>query len=166
MTHTDRTLVLLRHAKSDWSVAGPDTRRPLAARGRRQAPEAGHWLAANLPGVDLGVISPAVRARETWELISAELAPAKAVVENKMYVASAAELLEVIWGLPDDAATVVLVGHNPGMEELVWQLAGGYVPMKTSALAVFGVAGSWASVARGSVTLRAAGRPPEDTSPR
>ncbi len=162
MTHADRTLVLLRHSKSDWSVPGPDTRRPLAARGRRQAPEAGQWIAANLPAVDLGVVSPAARARETWELVSAELAPTKTVVEDRMYVASAAEVLEVVHELPADATTVVMVGHNPGLEDLAWQLAGGYVPMKTSALAVFDVAGPWAEVGRRSVTLSASGRPPAD----
>jgi phosphohistidine phosphatase len=161
MTHTDRTLVLLRHSKSDWSVAGPDARRPLAPRGRRQAPEAGQWLAANLGGIDLGVVSPAARARETWDLVSAELDHTRTVVEDRMYAASATALMEVIAELPDDATTVVLVGHNPGMEELVGQLAGGYVAMKTSAMAVFDVAGPWADVTRRTVTLRAAGRPPE-----
>jgi phosphohistidine phosphatase len=162
MSHTDRTLVLLRHSKSDWSVPGPDLRRPLAPRGRRQAPEAAQWLAKNLPEVDLAVVSPAARALETMEILSAEVAPKRTVVEDRVYAASAIELLDVISNLPGDAGIVVLVGHNPGMEELAWQLAGGYVPMKTSALAVFDVKGTWDAVARGTVTLRAAGRPWED----
>jgi phosphohistidine phosphatase len=162
MTNSDRTLVLLRHSKSDWSVPGPDIKRPLAPRGRRQAPQPARWLASNLRGLDLAVVSPAVRARETMEIVSAEVEPKRTVVEDKVYAASAIELLDVIQDLPDDAATVVLVGHNPGMEELAWQLAGGYVPMKTSALAAFDVRGAWEELARGTVTLRAAGRPAED----
>ena len=67
------TLILLRHAKSDWSTGDPDHERPLAARGVRQAPEAGRWLAAHLDRIDLAVVSTAERARRTWSLVSAEL---------------------------------------------------------------------------------------------
>ena len=70
-----RTLLLLRHAKSDWSGSVPDFDRPLAERGRTQAPLAGRWLASR-SRIDLAIVSPARRARETWELASAELEPA------------------------------------------------------------------------------------------
>ena len=69
----ERTLILLRHAKSDWSGMEADIRRPLAQRGRRQAPEAGRWLGANVDNIDLVVLSPATRAQQTWELVAAEL---------------------------------------------------------------------------------------------
>jgi phosphohistidine phosphatase SixA len=59
----ERTLILLRHAKSDWSVEKADIDRPLAKRGRRQAPEVGRWLAAHIDSISLAVVSPAARAR-------------------------------------------------------------------------------------------------------
>jgi phosphohistidine phosphatase len=62
------TLIVLRHGKSDWSGGEPDHLRPLARRGRRQAPEAGRWLAHNVAAIDLAVVSPAERTRETWRL--------------------------------------------------------------------------------------------------
>ena len=155
------TLILLRHAKSDWSGGEPDIDRPLAARGRRQAAEAGRWLAANVPGIDLAVVSPATRARSTWELVAGELDRApELLVDDRVYAASGEELLEVVQGLADDTGTVVLTGHNPGVEELAELLAGQWVRMPTSALAVLDLAGSWSGAGDGSAVLRASGRPP------
>ncbi len=157
----DRTLVLLRHAKSDWSGDEPDRERPLAPRGRRQAPDAGRWLASRLPGLDLAVVSPAARARATWDLVAAELAhPPPRQVDARMYAASDRELLEVVTELSDRSRTVVLVGHNPGLEELVERLTGEWVTLPTSAIAVIDARGSWAAVADGHASLRTAGRPP------
>jgi phosphohistidine phosphatase len=157
----ERTLVLLRHAKSDWSGGEADIDRPLAKRGRRQAPDAGRWLATNLDGIDLAVISPANRARSTWELASAELAaPPPRRVDERVYAASGDELLAVVQELPDHAETVVLVGHNPGIEDLASRLTGEWPPMPTSALAVISVPGSWSSAGRQPAVLRASGRPP------
>ena len=70
---SERTLILLRHAKSDWSGEEPDIDRPLAKRGRRQAPDTGRWLARSIHGIDLAVVSPAVRTRKTWDLVCKEL---------------------------------------------------------------------------------------------
>ena len=157
----DRTLILLRHAKSDWSGGEADLHRPLAKRGRHQAPEAGRWLAAHVDGLDLAVVSPAERARSTWALASAELtAPPPARFDERVYAASAAALLGVVRELPDDVRTVVLVGHNPGLEDLVAMLTGRDVPMPTSALAVISVPGPWSTADRSSARLGAAGRPP------
>lgn len=156
-----RTLILLRHAKSDWSGDESDLHRPLARRGQRQAPEAGRWLAAHVDGIDLAVVSPAARARSTWDLVSAELEAVRQTrVDDRVYAASGRALLEVVRDLPEDLATVVLVGHNPALEELVAQLTGAWVPMPTSALAVMTLSGPWSSVAPGSATLQASGRPP------
>ena len=69
----EHTLILLRHAKSDWSGHEGDHDRPLAKRGRRQAPDAGRWLAVNVDPIDLAVVSTAKRARTTWDLVSEEL---------------------------------------------------------------------------------------------
>ena len=156
-----RTLVLLRHAKSDWSGGEPDVRRPLAERGRRQAPEAGRWLASNVGGIDLAVVSPATRARSTWDLVAAELAaPPQVRVDERVYAADEEELLEVVRGLDADLGVVVLVAHNPGLEDLAAELVGEWVPMKTSALTVLTLTGSWADAGPGHATLRASGRPP------
>jgi phosphohistidine phosphatase len=156
-----RTLVLLRHAKSDWSGGQADVDRPLADRGRRQAPDAGRWLATNLDGIGLAVVSPAARARSTWELVAAELAtPPATRTDARVYGASADELLAVVRDLPDAVGTVVLVGHNPGLEDLATLLTGEPTRMTTSALAVLTVPGPWSAAAAGAAELRAAGRPP------
>ena len=157
----ERTLILLRHAKSDWSGDETDVARPLAPRGRRQAPEAGRWLAAHIERVDLAVVSPATRARSTWDLVAAELpVPPPTRIDDRVYAASDPELLAVVRELSDDLQTVVLVGHNPGIEELVSSLTGDQAPMPTSALAVIVVPGPWAGAGRRRAALRACGRPP------
>ncbi len=157
----EHTLILLRHAKSDWSGNEPDEHRPLARRGHRQAPEAGRWLAANLDRIDLAVVSPAVRAGSTWELAAAELEVAPpTVVDDRVYAASSGELLDVVRGLDDEHRNVVLVGHNPGMEGFVHLLTDAWVEMVTSALAVVDLPGSWSDTKPGAGTLRTSGRPP------
>jgi phosphohistidine phosphatase len=154
-----RTLVVLRHAKSDWSTGRPDRERPLAPRGRRQAPEAGAWIAAHLGPPGLAVVSPAERTRATWALVSAELPKDVPVrVEERLYGASGSELSELVASLPPEIESVVLVGHNPGVEDLVQGLTGEWVPMKTSAIAVLTWEGAWTDA--GSARLVASGRPP------
>ena len=163
---SERTLILLRHAKSDWSGNEADVDRPLSKRGLRQAPDAGRWLAHSIDSVDLAVVSPATRARSTWELASAELdnrPPTR--IDDRAYAASASQLLGVVRTLPDDIDTVVLVGHNPGIEDLVSLLTGEWVSMPTSALAVIGLAGSWSTAGKSSAVLRASGRPPAEGPP-
>lgn len=155
------TLILLRHGKSDWSGGEPDHLRPLARRGRRQVPEAGRWLADNVGGIDLAVVSPAVRTRETWRLAAAELAVPPPVREDaRVYGGSVPSLLGVVRELPEEAATVVLVGHNPGLEDLVASLTGHRESIPTSALAVIDLPGSWSAAAGQTAVLRAHGRPP------
>lgn len=160
---SERTLVLLRHAKSDWSGGETDRLRPLAERGRRQAPDAGRWLAAHLDRIDLAVVSPARRARDTWDLVAAELdTPPPTRTDDRVYAASEPELLDIVRELSDGVGTAVLVGHNPGIEDLVSLLTGEARAMPTSALAVLTIPGSWSAAGPESATLRAAGRPPAD----
>lgn len=159
VTTTERTLILLRHAKSDWSGSEADIDRPLAERGRAQAPLAGRWLADRVGRVDLAIVSPAKRARETWELVSAQLAEAPPHrLDDRVYAASAERLLEVIREVPDDAGSVILVGHNPGMEELASNLSGDEVTLRTSGIAEIGVERPWRELDASSAVLRAAGR--------
>jgi phosphohistidine phosphatase len=155
------TLILLRHAKSDWSGGEADVDRPLAKRGRRQAPEAGRWLAAHVDRIDLAVVSTAERARATWDLVSAELGePVATLYDAAIYAASADRLLASVRDLGEELGTVLLVGHNPGVEDLAETLVGDWVSMPTSALAVVDLDGPWRSAGPGSGLLRAAGRPP------
>ena len=132
-----RLLVVMRHAKSDWSGGEPDRLRGLADRGRRQAAEAGLWFAVNTPDLDVAVVSPATRAADTWELACFGLIPPPPVrVVDEVYAATGAELLDVVQGLGDDVRRAVLVGHNPGLVELVELLTGQSVTLKTCAIAV------------------------------
>lgn len=154
-----RSLVVVRHAKSDWSGDEPDRDRPLARRGLRQMPESAAWIAAHHPDVDLAVVSPARRAQQTWEIVAEALAPDAApemVTDERVYAASGPELLALVRALPEAATTVVLVGHNPGLEELVADLTGAGVELPTSAVAVVEVDGTWSGPAR----LASHGRPP------
>lgn len=153
-------LVLVRHAKSDWDVPVPDRERPLAGRGRRQAPAIGTWLQDNGIRPDVVLVSPAVRARATWDLVAAGLpAPPRVLVVDAAYTFDGDDLLDVLADAP--AADVLgLVGHNPALEELVEALTGRRVRLPTSAMAVLESAdGQWR---RGSATLRWAGRPADD----
>ena len=155
------TLILLRHGKSDWSGGEPDHLRPLARRGRRQVPEAGRWLAENVGPIDLAVVSPAELTRETWGLAAAELTvPPPVREDDRVYAGSATSLLGVVRELPFEVATVVLVGHNPGVEDLVASMTGSWVPMPTSALAVIELPGPWSAAGNAGAELRAQGRPP------
>jgi phosphohistidine phosphatase len=150
---THRTLIVLRHAKSDQHLGLPDLDRPLNDRGRQQAPEAGTWLALQWLGahggsIDLAIVSTAVRTRETWDLVSAQLdPPPPSRFEEVVYNAPLEALVQVVAELPDDAATVLLVGHNPGVSEVVHELTGEQVEMPTAAIAVIALPSDWSSIA-------------------
>ena len=118
-----RTLVLLRHAKSAWpDVADHD--RPLARRGIRAAPTMGRWLreVGLLPTQVL--CSTARRARETWQFAQAGLAATPPVTfDARIYEAAASGLLAVLREVPSATGTLLLIGHNPGIEDLALLLA-------------------------------------------
>lgn len=145
-----KTLLLMRHAKSSWADPGqPDFERPLNERGRQTAPVIGRFLVGRSLKPDIVVCSPAERARETAALVleAAELSPVVRY-DARIYEASAARLLEVAREIAEPAATALLVGHNPGMEELITLLTGERERMPTAALAcvLFDLA-TWAEVA-------------------
>ncbi len=140
------TLVVIRHAKSDWDVDAADRDRPLAKRGRRQAPYAGRWIAEQGIVLDLAVVSPAARARQTWALVAGELdVPPPTQVEEAAYTFDGEDLFAVVSALPESARVVALVGHNPAVEEFVETVTGWYAALPTSAIAVLEVP-EWASV--------------------
>lgn len=125
-TRVDRRLVLLRHAKSDWPTGVPDRERPLGKRGRQEAPQAGRWLAAAGLTPDLALVSPALRTRQTWNLVSAQLGgDVPTQISDDLYAAGLAGSLELVRGLGDDVRTVLLVGHNPTTENLALYLDDG-----------------------------------------
>jgi phosphohistidine phosphatase len=149
-----RPLVVVRHAKSAWPDGVPDSERPLNARGRRDAPVVGRWIRDRVGHLDAVVCSPATRTRQTWALIAAELEGAPApVFDDRVYAAADETLLAVVREISDELGSVLLVGHNPGVSELVFSLTGEHLEMKTSAIAVLGVGGSWADVGPGNATL-------------
>jgi phosphohistidine phosphatase len=158
-----RRLVLLRHAKSDWPDVA-DHERPLAKRGRRDAPRAGRWLARSGYVPDAVVCSTARRARETWELAAAALAQAGGGAppvryEPRVYDATVLGLLMLVREFPEDERTVLIVGHNPGLAELAVGLAAPPPEppsaFPTAAVAVLGLAGDWASAGPGEARLLA-----------
>jgi phosphohistidine phosphatase len=120
-----RTLYLLRHAKSSWDDRTlPDRERPLAPRGRRDAKRIARHLLREHIEPELVVCSPAVRTRETLELVRPALGTASTVtLEDGLYAASADELLERLRRVPVTVASVMLIGHNPGVQELAIDLA-------------------------------------------
>ncbi|MGZ6793531.1 MAG: SixA phosphatase family protein [Mycobacteriales bacterium] len=139
------TLVLLRHAKTEPHRAD-DISRVLDPRGRADAAAAGAWLRGQGLVPDRVVCSPAARTRETWE--RAAVGGPEPVHDERVYDATAEELLEVLRETPDGVGVLVLVGHNPGVERLAWQLDDSPEArertdrgLPTCALAVFDVAG-------------------------
>jgi phosphohistidine phosphatase len=158
-----RRLYLLRHAKSSWkdrSLADRD--RPLAGRGKRAAKDMARHLEAEGIRPDLVLCSPARRTRETLERIEGAFGDAvEARVDEALYGASAAELLERISELPPEVGSVMLIGHNPGLEELALALASegdGLARLRekfpTAALATIDLpADRWGEIERGSGIL-------------
>ncbi|MFH8472381.1 SixA phosphatase family protein [Streptomyces sp. NPDC018000] len=158
-----RRLVVLRHAKSAWPDDVADHERPLAPRGRRDAPAAGRWLREADCVPDLVVCSTARRTRQTWDLVSDELeATTPVTYDARLYQASAGELLGVVRDIPAQVGTVMLIGHNPGAQDLVLMLAGeaeGHAlertrtKFPTSAIAVLCLPGPWSDLEPGAARL-------------
>lgn len=156
-------LVLLRHAKADWPEVS-DHERPLAERGRKDAPAAGRRLADLGITFDLALCSTAVRTRETWKLAVGELPHRpRTVYEERIYEASPGELVALLNEVREEAGTVLLVGHNPGMQALAQILAGraegdsaaalARRGFSTAAFAVLTFTGLWKSLEPQSATL-------------
>ncbi|MFB7027137.1 MULTISPECIES: histidine phosphatase family protein [unclassified Streptomyces] len=160
---TPRRIVLLRHAKADWPQVS-DHERPLAERGRSDAPVAGRRLAETGIGFDLALCSTAVRTRETWKLAVQELPERpRTVYEDRLYEASLGELIALLNDVPDEVSDLLVIGHNPGMHALADALAGraegdtatrmNRSGFPTSAFAVLSFDGTWKSVEHGVATL-------------
>ncbi len=135
-----KTLLLLRHAKSSWKDSEiQDHDRPLNKRGKKTAPQMGRLLLTEGLVPDLILSSTAVRARETAESV-AKASSYEGPVEtlDALYLATAGKLLsEAQSHTPDSVVRLLLVAHNPGMEDLVEILSGKRESFPTAALAVF-----------------------------
>lgn len=122
---SERTLVLLRHAKSGYPDGVTDHERPLAPRGEREAGLAGDWLRANAPAIDAVLCSTATRTRQTLARTGVE-APTRFV--DRLYDSSPGITLELINGVDDlfgiDVRTLLVVGHEPTTSQLALGLAG------------------------------------------
>ncbi|MCT4354940.1 histidine phosphatase family protein [Streptomyces sp. Je 1-79] len=160
---TPRRIVLLRHAKADWPQVS-DHERPLAERGRTDAPVAGRKLADTGITFDLALCSTAARTRETWKLAVHELPHRpRTVYEERLYDASPGELVALLNEVSDEVRSVVLIGHNPGMHALSDSLAGSAEGdalarmtrsgFPTAAFSVLSFDGSWKSLELGKGTL-------------
>ncbi|MBS1697712.1 MAG: histidine phosphatase family protein [Actinobacteria bacterium] len=149
-----KTLLLARHAKSDWDVAGlRDHDRPLNDRGLRDAPAMARRLVDDGVRLRRIVSSTAVRARSTAAAYAAAFEVAVAE-DPQLYAASARTILRVAATLPDDVDVAMLVGHNPGMADAVAELTGSDVEFPTCAVAECRVdVGSWSELIEGSGRL-------------
>jgi phosphohistidine phosphatase len=170
----DRTLILMRHAKSAWPDV-PDHDRPLAQRGQRDAPLMGRWLraAGHLP--DQVMCSTARRARETWQLTEAGLGVSPPVVfDDGVFQVSAAHLLDLIRHVSPEVRTLLVIGHDPSLPELALSLVAATPPVfagvvryaapsavfyrmrakfPTAAVAIFDFTGHWHQLSPGSGRL-------------
>ena len=142
------SLILLRHAKSDWYSGAPgDFDRPLAARGCKDAPRVGKWMKENGIVPEIILCSPAVRTRETLAAVNNKLGIGRIVYEDAIYGASLGALLGLVEEYSRDCGNLMITGHNPGMDELLCFLCGTQPPltetgklMTTAAVAVLGFA--------------------------
>ena len=119
-----RRLLLLRHAKAErLQPGGRDQDRVLAARGRADAKTLGAYLARHAFIPDRAVVSTAARTRETWTLLAAAMVKAPpASFEERLYDASPESILQAVKETGPDTGTLMVIGHNPGLQELAAML--------------------------------------------
>lgn len=164
-----RELLILRHAKSDWdSGASSDFERPLAKRGKKDAPRVGEWLYREGMIPALIVSSPAQRARETTLKVCKclDLSKKDIVWDADVYDADLQALRDVLSRVPAAARLVLLVGHNPGLEDLLRHLAGADIDepddgklLPTAAVARLEMPDDWSRLEYGSAGLVGIVRP-------
>lgn len=164
-----RELLILRHAKSDWT-SGPasDFDRPLAKRGKKDAPRVGEWLYREGLVPDMVISSSAERARQTAVKVckSMDFKKKKIQWDDDVYGAGVTDLLNVLARCSPEERTVLLVGHNPGLEDLVCYLAADEVEgppdgklLPTAALARLEMPNDWTALEAGCAQLVSVTRP-------
>ena len=167
-----RTLYVLRHAKSDWGDASlRDFDRPLNGRGRKSAKAMGHELRERGLTPDLVLLSPSARTTETLARVEEGFgASFEKVEESSIYLAENEALVALIRNAPAKSERLMIVGHNPGMHELVLLLANGPRDLREEAAAKFPTGamaeisfdvGDWSDVTPGSGFIRSFLKPRE-----
>jgi phosphohistidine phosphatase len=157
-----RRILLIRHAKA--GKAATDVERPLTGRGERQATSIGSWLGDAGLAPDQAFVSPARRAAQTWDLASAKLAQRPTtVVDDRIYDNTVEALLAVLADTPDDVSTMAVVGHNPSIGQLAYDLDDGEgsaaarrdleAGFPTGTVAVFTLATPFGELGPGTATL-------------
>jgi phosphohistidine phosphatase len=157
------TLYLLRHAKSSWADPTlPDHERPLAPRGRRDAKRIAKHLVRIGYEPELVLCSSAARTRETLELVRPALKTSRVLFEDELYAATSDELLARIRLVPDPVESVMLIGHNPSLQQLALVLASAGDELRrletkfpTGALATIVLTKSWGGLAPDDAVLMA-----------
>jgi phosphohistidine phosphatase len=144
-----KRLAVLRHAKATHEPGFRDINRPLTRRGQRDAAAVGRFLQARGIVPDLVLCSTSARTTQTWDyLTAAGDAAGEVSYEARIYGAGAAELLEIIEQTPADVGTLMIVGHNPAAQELVFTLTGERdLAFPTCALALIELLGTWSQTA-------------------
>ncbi|MGQ7792635.1 SixA phosphatase family protein [Faunimonas sp. B44] len=162
--------MLLRHAKSDRPSGTADIDRPLSERGRRDAAAIGRVMAERGLQPETVICSPSARTRETLDLVLPRLAPVDDVrFVNELYEADEATLLALVKLEGKEAGALLVIGHNPSIEQAALALAGSSGPdadrdamagkYPTAALAVLDFDGPWSDLRPGAAVLRAFIRP-------
>jgi len=162
-----KILLLLRHAKSSWrDEALSDFDRPLNERGKKAAHAIGRYIRKHKMMPDLVLSSPAVRARETTGIITttAKLT-AEIRYDQRIYEADPPRLVQVLSQIENNFCSVLLVGHNPGIEELISLLTGSSQHMPTAALAKIRLEGAddWSEISQAKAILELTIKPKEIT---
>lgn len=156
----DRTLVLMRHAKSSWSTGDPDHARPLSGRGRRDGWAAGAWFVDHGLVPELAIVSTSTRTRQTLQRLTHGGATFGAIeFDSAIYGADEHDLVRLVTSAPSNVRTLLVIGHNRAIEEAVFLLArrvGNHewwsamdAKFPTAAIAVIGFDGDWSDVEPG-----------------
>jgi phosphohistidine phosphatase len=137
----NKTLILMRHAKSDWGDSSlSDHDRPLNQRGQRDAPRMARWLSELDAVPDLILCSSAERTRQTVDLMTSRWDTSPTITYSQsLYLATPESILRTIVGDGCDSQVLMVVAHNPGTAHLVCELAGQSIEMPTAAIAIFSV---------------------------
>ncbi|MEK9647595.1 MAG: histidine phosphatase family protein [Gammaproteobacteria bacterium] len=157
-----KELILMRHGKSDWSQPVSDFNRPIKKRGLKEAARVGQWLGEQDLAPDLIISSPAQRARQTAVTVSEvmDYTEDNIFFYEPVYMADVSELLDAIATAPEECQRLMVVGHNPGMEDLLFYLTEEVdVPddgkvMPTATIAVLETESSWGALEHSSCRLQ------------
>ncbi len=154
-----KRLIVVRHAKATHKPGFADIDRPLTGRGRRDAKAAGEWLVSDeliIPEVVL--CSTSCRTRQTWDQLAIALAAGRDIdvqYVRRLYEAGDDDVLDIIGATPDDVRTLMIVGHNPAMQDVASGLTGqGDLGFPTTAVAVIDL-GGWARLVPGAGSVHA-----------